>query len=333
MMLSRLRTSKNRHPAPNVGFWRRLKWRWVGQDTWTGPGYPLAPTGKPGPIQDASFEYPSGDAAVILIHGLTGTPTEMRTVGKMIARGGYSVYGIQLAGHCGSENDLLQTNWHDWYASVEAAFEKIAAKHSVVFVGGLSMGAVLAIHLAARHPDRISGLALYSTTLEFDGWAVPKLSFLFPLFMNTPICERYRFVETFPYGIKDERLRTRILNKMLSGDSAAAGTMGMTGRSLRELRRLVKLVKREMPEVHAPALIVQAVHDDITSPKRNGDYLRDHLGGATTTLSLDDSYHIVTIDRQHALVASESVRFFDSIVQRDGVEVAVAASRGGAGRT
>jgi carboxylesterase len=299
-----------RRSAPNLGFWQRLRWRWVGQAPWSGPGYPLAPTGESQAPQDASFVYPGGDAAVMLIHGLTGTPTEMRTIAKLIAKGGFTVYGIQLAGHCGSEEDLLQTDWQDWYASVEAAFEKISKAHKVVYVGGLSMGAVLAIHLAAQHPQQVQGLALYSATLEFDGWAVPWLSFLFPWFMNTSICEHYRFVETFPYGIKDERLRTRILNKMMRGDSAAAGTLGMTGRSLRELRRLVKIVKGEMAAVRTPALIVQAVDDDITSPRRNGDYLRRHLAGPVSVLSLDDSYHIVTIDRQHSLVAAETTRFF-----------------------
>ncbi len=318
MIFQSLHRRSAHRPAPNLGFWQRLKWRWVGHAPWSGPGYPLAPVGGPRSIQDASFEYPGGDAAVMLIHGLTGTPTEVRTVGKMIAKGGFTVYGIQLAGHCGSEEDLLQTDWQDWYASVETAFERISQKHATVFVGGLSMGAVLAVHLAARHPDRVHGLALYSTTLQFDGWAVPWLSFLFPWFMNTPLCEHYRFVETFPYGIKDERLRTRILNKMMSGDSAAAGTLGMTGRSLRELRRLVDIVENEMPDVRTPALVVQAIHDDITSPRRNGDYLKRHLGGPVNVLELEDSYHIVTIDRQHPMVAAETIKFFQTLLEQHG---------------
>lgn len=332
-MILRLPSRRSvRHPVPNLGVWQRLRWRWVGQAPWSGPGYPLAPVGEPRTVQDASFEYRGGDAAVILIHGLTGTPTEVRTVGKLIAKAGFSVYGIQLAGHCGSEEDLLQTGWRDWYASVEAAFEKISRRHGTVFVGGLSMGAVLAIHLAAQHPDRVHGLALYSTTLQFDGWAVPWLSFLFPWFMNTRLCEHYRFVETFPYGIKDERLRTRILNKMMSGDSAAAGTLGMTGRSLRELRRLVKIVEGEMPNVRAPALIVQAVHDDITSPRRNGDYLQSHLGGPISVLALEDSYHIVTIDRQHPLVAAETVRFFQNLIEQRGESALPTARVAGSNR-
>ena len=44
----------------------------------------------------------------------TGTPAEMRFVGKGLNRAGFTVYGMQLAGHCGSEADLLRTGWRDW---------------------------------------------------------------------------------------------------------------------------------------------------------------------------------------------------------------------------
>lgn len=47
-----------------------------------------------------------------------------------------------------------------------------------VFVGGLSAGAVLSLRHAQRYPGRARGLALYSTTLRYDGWTIPKLSFL-----------------------------------------------------------------------------------------------------------------------------------------------------------
>ncbi|HJU08685.1 MAG TPA: alpha/beta hydrolase, partial [Rhodanobacteraceae bacterium] len=56
-------------------------------------------------IKQADFLLRGGRAGVLLIHGLTGTPAEMRFVGKGLHRAGYTVYGMQLAGHCGSESD------------------------------------------------------------------------------------------------------------------------------------------------------------------------------------------------------------------------------------
>lgn len=284
---------------------RQLKIRYVGEDLWSRPGE-RHDEAEPS-VRDMSFHHPGGPEAVLLIHGLTGTPTEMAFIGRSLAAAGYTVHGVQLAGHCGSENDLLCTTWQDWYASVEAAYHHLALHHEAIYVAGLSMGAVLALHLAAHHP--VQGVALYSTTLRYDGWSIPRLSFLLPLFLATPLGERYRFVETYPYGIKDERLRKIVAAGMISGDSAAAGTLGMTGTSLRQLRALIAVVKRELPVITAPTLILHASEDDVASV-RNADYVECRLGGPVAKVLLDDCYHIITVDRQRRQVATETIHFF-----------------------
>jgi carboxylesterase len=288
--------------------WQRFKLRYFGAKPWSGPGGLDAAREAPA-IPDATFSHPGGKAAVLLIHGLTGTPTEMRFLGKSLASAGFSVYGCQLAGHCGSEEDLLHTSWPDWYASVETAFADIKSRHEVVFVAGLSMGAVLSMHLAAQHPGEIKGLGLLSTTLRYDGWAIPRLSFLLPLFLHTPLGLRYRFVENYPYGIKDDRLRQRVVLNMTSGNSAEAGNLGMTGHSLRELLALVEVVKAEMPSITTPAFIAHASNDDVAS-RKNADYVAAHLGGPTELLLLDESYHIITVDKQRGEVGKALAKFF-----------------------
>jgi carboxylesterase len=293
--------------------WQRLAHEWFGRAPLSGsPALDVQGLEKSS-IPDRSFSYGDGQSAVLLIHGLTGTPVEMQAVGRGLAEEGFSVYGIQLAGHCGTEQDLLQTGWHDWYRSVEEAWQTISSRHKNVFVAGLSMGALLAMHLSAQYPGRVKGIGLYSTTLFYDGWAVPKLAFLLPLFLRTPIGERYRFIENFPYGVKNERLREYIHASMMSGNSAEAGNLGMTGRSLRELRQLIGLVKKELPAVLTPALILQAKDDDVTSP-RNSEYLARHLGGPTRLELLDDCYHMITIDQQRDKVVTLSAEFFRSCI-------------------
>ena len=47
-----------------------------------------------------------GEDAVLLVHGLTGTPTEMRSLAGALKRDGFSVLCPQLAGHCGSMDEL-----------------------------------------------------------------------------------------------------------------------------------------------------------------------------------------------------------------------------------
>jgi carboxylesterase len=258
--------------------------------------------------RDYSFYLPGGRTGVLLIHGLAGTPTEMRFLGKRLAREGFSVLGAQLAGHCGSESDLLATGWTDWYASVTAAYERLRQTTDVVFLAGLSMGALLAIEFAARRPDDCAGIALYATTLHYDGWNMPRLRFLLPLVLALPFGHRYRATEAFPFGIKDSRLRNLVVSQMLAGDSGGAGLPSLAGPSLRELRRLVARVKAGMDRVKAPALVIHSVDDDIAS-ESNALYLARNLGGPVRTVLLNDSYHMITVDRQREDVARLTADF------------------------
>ena len=175
-------------------------------------------------IKTSDYLMQGGRDGVLLIHGLTGTPAEMRFVAKGLHAAGFSVYGMQLAGHCGDVADLLATGWEDWSASVDAAATKFSREVDNLFVAGLSMGAVLALQLAAQRPRDVRGLGLYGTTFRYDGWAIPRiarLAFLLPYVTALGIGKGRSFMESFPYGIKDERIRNRIAGAMLSGDSAA----------------------------------------------------------------------------------------------------------------
>jgi hypothetical protein len=48
------------------------------------------------------FYFPGNEIGCLLIHGFTGTPKEMRWMGEYLARQGYSVLGVRLAGHATS---------------------------------------------------------------------------------------------------------------------------------------------------------------------------------------------------------------------------------------
>ena len=270
-------------------------------------------------IKKSDYWMPGGRSGVLLIHGLTGTPSEMRFVATGLHKKGFTVYGMQLAGHCGDPDDLLRTGWRDWAESVDQAASYMLRSVDTMFVGGLSMGAILALQLAQRRQREVRGLALYGTTFRFDGWAIPgiaRLSFLLPWVCALGLFRSRSFNESFPYGIKDERIRNRVAGSMLAGDSAAAGLLGNPWPSLAEFFRLALSVRRRLDDVQAPCLAVHAVEDDIAS-LRNLDIVRRGVSGPFESLLLDDSYHMVTVDRQRQLLIDRSASFFSGIAMRD----------------
>src|SRR6478735_3745211 len=56
----------------------------------------------PAAQKDQSYRVAGNNVGVLLIHGLCGTPSEMRYVANCLARQGYTVLCPQLAGHCGT---------------------------------------------------------------------------------------------------------------------------------------------------------------------------------------------------------------------------------------
>jgi carboxylesterase len=262
-------------------------------------------------------ELPSSAAncGVLLIHGLTGTPNEMRYVAKGLRREGFVVDCVQLAGHCGTEADLLKTGWRDWFASVEAAADKLREQVDHLFVAGLSMGSVMALKYAIEHPDKVSGLGLYGTTFFYDGWGIPlvgKLSFLLPIFDRLHIGRKQSFIETFPYGLKNERLRRSVSEKMLSGDSQAAGLAGNPWPSLAEFYRLSGDVQKNLHRVRTPALVMHAREDDVAS-LRNAQLIERKISAPVETVVLTDSYHMITVDQEKETVVVRSADFFQRV--------------------
>jgi len=258
--------------------------------------------------------FPGSRIGIMLVHGLAGTPSEMKTVAKRLNKYGFSVLCPLLAGHCSSEADLIATNWKDWTGSVENAHKRMAEHMDAIFVCGLSAGAVLSLYLAQCKPEGVRGLGLYSTTFRWDGWSIPKLSFLLPFVLRLPyIGKRYRFEEVYPYGIMNEKLRNRIHSHMQSGDSSAAGHSATPGTSLRELWRLVDIVKKGLPKMFTPTLIVHARNDDIASV-RNAMHVQKHIGGPTELLLLDNSYHMITVDQERNTVCDATAMYFHNLL-------------------
>jgi len=259
-------------------------------------------------IADNTIRFDGSSVGVLLVHGLGGTPIEMKLIGKRISETGATVVCCQLDGHCGSAEDLLKTGWHDWYASAERALADLEKRCSTVIVGGLSMGAVLAARLAALNPERVQGTILLAPTLWYDGWSMPWYKFLFRPLRHTPIVNFWSFVEEDPFGIKDERTRAVVMLSLHGSDSSKAGLLATPGKSISELVDLVDDTKKLLPKVKQPAFLVHSREDDLASLS-NSFYLQKNLGGLVYSLTLNDSYHMVTVDKQRKLVMDRAAQF------------------------
>lgn len=267
-----------------------------------------------------SMALSGGPVGVLLIHGLTGTPAEMRVLARGLHRAGYTVHCVQLAGHCADMASLLSTTWQDWYASVHRAAQRLAACTEKMYVGGLSMGAILALSYAADRPKQVCGVMAYSPVFEHDGWSMPVhtrfAKWVLPLMRKLHLGRDQISIEAPPYGIKDQALRRRIVEQMHAGQSADAGLSGTPWYSVVEFHRLVSCVKRQLRHIVTPCLVVHATEDDVASPRNARRIVSQVTRAPVEMVWLDDSYHMVTVDRQRRDVIAASLSFMQACERR-----------------
>ena len=248
--------------------------------------------------------------AVLLLHGMTGAPGEMKFLAKRLHRRGFSVAAPLLAGHGTTEKALLASDWRDWLGSAREAFAALKADHDEVYVAGICVGGALGLALAAEEPA-VAGAAVYSMTYRYDGWNMKHwYSAVTPLakpFAGLPLLRRISFVEPYPFGLKDERLR--------EGMAATQGAIipGALDRiplgAMHEMHRLADHIDRVGRDVTQPALILHARDDDMSHP-RNAARLGKVLGGPVDVRLLDDCYHMIHVDKQRDLVGDMTADFF-----------------------
>lgn len=272
-------------------------------------------------LEKNGFFLKGGEDAVLLIHGITGTPSEMRYLGKALHKAGFTVYCNVLPRHCSTLGELRKVTWQEIADACAADFAFLKQGYRRVFTAGLSMGALMAVHVAYRFPSDVAGIAALAPTLFYDGWALHKGKHLMELLWWVPYFRNTMNIrEGWPYGLKDETLRENIHRFYKDAQAEAFDDKVMLFGSpffplacLYQHQRFVRVAKQELPAVKNPVLIIHAREDDMVS-LRNARYLFQHIGSTKKDLViLEDSYHMIPIDREKDRVASEIVRFFHAV--------------------
>lgn len=248
--------------------------------------------------------------AVLLFHGMTGTPFEMKKYASFLFKNGFDVYCYCLPGHGDHPVGIYSVKWKDWIDFSSEKYLKLRTSYKHFFLGGLCLGAVISLNLAQKHKD-ITGIVCLSTTLFLDGWTIPWYNFLMPVGLYTILRYYYTFPEREPYGIKNEVIRRKI-SKLMSKNTVAMDHYPMS--AIYELLQLSKYTRRSLNRVDVPCLIVHSMDDDLTSIKSAKLVYRKIASDKKEMLILRDSYHLVIYDNEKELVFKKSVDFFNNLI-------------------
>jgi carboxylesterase len=249
------------------------------------------------PVVDKSeFFFPGAGVSALLVHGLSGTPYEMRWLGEQLAAAGIRVRGVRLNGHAGSPEDLGASTYDNWYESVVQGLEDLRRYGDPNVVVGLSAGAVLAARLAVDQREAIAGVAMLAPAF-FLPWTAT--------------------VAIRTVGKLGSLANHLYLHNDQGSDlhDAAARRIHPTMRLLPlsaplNLLDLSKMVRRRLERMTQPALVIYSRQDHTCPMQRNRSFVARHLGSAERReVVLEESYHLITVDNEKQQVATE-VRTF-----------------------
>ncbi|KQR81727.1 carboxylesterase [Burkholderia sp. Leaf177] len=245
------------------------------------------------------------DHAVLLLHGLSSSATELRFLARFLAGEGFATHTPELRGYSAGTGHAPM---EQWISAALAEFDALAARHKHVSICGLSMGATLAAAVAQQRPAA-RALLLLSVTLNYDGWAIPWYRFLLDYVYYTPMRSRYRYREHEPYGLRNEALRSKIARAMQRDEISEVGPAFISMPALHEASRLARSVRTKLKSISTDCLIIHAIDDETSSP-HNARFVAANVGASfLRTIWLDDSYHMITSDNEREVVARECALF------------------------
>jgi carboxylesterase len=247
----------------------------------------------------------------LLLHGLCSTPDELLTVHGVLSRSGLMVRHLVIPGYSfdSSLEHQVALSHESWVNFVIEEVKSIRAQGWGVNIVGLSAGVTLALGIALKIPQEIDQLILLSTPLIIDGWKIPFYHFLLPLALYTPLGVFWRYKESKPFGVKNERIREWIERELAQRRISQAGASVLEIAHLREHDRLRRLVIRSLPGLNLPdVLIIHAKEDEVAGLSNVKWLEQSWSSGQVKTVLLDNSYHMITIDNDRAQVCEEILR-------------------------
>lgn len=254
-------------------------------------------------LDPSSFAFDGDDVGVLLLHGLTGAPTEMRGLGEHLHRQGFTVRAPLLPGHGTHHHDLEKTSRREWVDEAARALRQMRGAKGgglrKVFVVGQSMGGLVALSLAARADDAKNDLggSIDGVVALAPALMVNRLAWLTHL---APVV-RLRFVAKF-----EERSPDLVDRDQLKEVWSYSHTPVQT---VREVLAFQNDVRALLPSITRPLLVMQGRHDKTVRPI-SARVVVDSVKSADKQLVwFERSAHIISVDGERHDVFARTAAF------------------------
>lgn len=239
------------------------------------------------------FEGTNGKG-VLLVHGWTSTPYELRRLGKYLNENGYTVLGIQLSGHGTVPKDLEDIKWQTWINDIQLGYEKLKEVCPKIYIAGTSIGSSLTIVFAKENPE-ISGLVLMATPYRMKFEKILELWGRF-----TSLFKEYN-KKFYPPTFGSRSTITRLIAYQSYPIKNAFETFD-----------LIKESKKNMEKIIQPCLIMQSTHDHLVE-KNSLENIYNQIGSKIKEKRyISKAYHTFISDIKNEHVFEDILNFLNN---------------------
>ena len=220
------------------------------------------------------FLWQGNKTAVLLLHGLTATPAEVRLFAELLHEHGFTVSAPLLPGHGTTPQELNRTGWVEWLAESTRAYKQLKETCDHVFVGGESTGGLLALYMATQFPE-IAGVLTYAPAIKLNLSRADTIK----MYVAAP------FITAIPKGDIDvsEKWQGYPVNPLKAGIS---------------LLKLGKETTQRLDRINQPVLVVQGRLDTTVHPSAGEIILSGVCSMQKEQHWMEKSSHVILLDSE-----------------------------------
>jgi carboxylesterase len=182
---------------------------------------------------------------VLLLHGFTSHTDAVSGLIPRLNEAGIPYQMPVLRGHGTRYQDLVNVKAHDWFVDAERALIDLWNEVDQVLIVGFSMGGLVALELAMRHPGKCAGVVSIGACLKFRD---PLARF------SRNLAKVVKYWQS-PSPFNDKELAKKSKNYEKFPVETFASLYDYT-----------REVAQKLGDVHVPLLILQSKEDQIVAP-------------------------------------------------------------------
>ena len=240
-------------------------------------------------VNNYQFNKESRDG-IYIIHGFTNTTYEVKELAIYLSKQGYYTRADNLPGHGTSPEDCNRCKYSDWIEFVEQGMAEMISRCDNIYVIGISMGSLLALHLSSIFP--LNAAVYASIAIKFKDKI--RVRILTPLFHRIIPFHQKKY--SYP--------------KYLWDNFEYIGYSVWPLSAVNEMRKLTNYVSSELSSVTCPSLLIHSNADKLTL-KENIEFVYQNISSEQKeTFFIENATHNIFIPSPDRELIFEKVASF-----------------------